>query len=620
MAKRKIKKKYKPGSSAQKPIHREKGDTLKQDIQPIFSNLSKREYWVLLAILIVTVIVFIPIFSNEFTNWDDKQYVLDNTLIKDLSWKGLKEIFSTPVVSNYHPFTVLSLALNYAASEFRPTSYFFVNLLLHLVNTFFVFWFIFLLSKKKIEVAVISSLLFAIHPMHVESVAWISERKDVLFMFFMLPGLILYIKYLKNHSYKTLVYIFLLALFSLLSKPAAVVFPVLLLLMDYFYIRKFTSRLIFEKIPFFLLSLVTGIVTIQIQSVKAIATLTQYDIIDRLLFSCYGTMNYISRFFVPHPLSAFHPFPNIQSLPMIYYIAPFFVLALAGFVYYFRKTRFVIFGILFFLVSLLPVIQLLTLGNAIIAERYTYLPYISLTFIVGMFYSNFKSKNSLAHLNYISAVLGIIILTYGYLSFDRTKVWKNSETLWTNVLKTYPDSRRAYMSRAVYYHSNKNYELALKDYNKSLELGPNFIPSFQGRGYLYITTREYEKAIADFNRVLKTEPNNLVVLLNRGTAYTKLKNYENAIVDFNKALSLSPDDPSILNSRGTLYFNVSKDYQKALLDFNLVLSINPNYGTAYLNRSRCYFKMNNMTEARNDMKKAQSLGVVVPDSYLKLMQ
>src|SRR4030095_57976 len=197
---------------------------------------EKKTAWLLwiLPILLVTGICLSPMLKNHLTNWDDEYYVVQNALLPGPDWAG---IFSKPVVSNYHPITIATLAANYSMTGLDASSYLISNLLLHLINTGLVFYFIWLISGKKLWVAAFSAIVFGIHPMHVESVAWVSERKDLLYTLFFLLSLIQYLYFLNNKSNKNLIYCFIFFALSILSKPAAIILPFILVLLDYWYDR-----------------------------------------------------------------------------------------------------------------------------------------------------------------------------------------------------------------------------------------------------------------------------------------------------------------------------------------------------------------------------------------------
>src|SRR6187455_2740110 len=406
---------------------------------------EKRNYsllpWVGL-VAVLTAICLWPMLKNEFTNWDDEFYVINNPLLRGPDWKG---IFSQQKLGNYHPLTILSYAFNFAISKLDPFSYLLVNYLFHIANTLLVFYFIWNISGKNKFIAAFVALVFGIHPMHVESVAWVAERKDVLYTFFFLLSLIQYWIFLTRAKRKNLVFCFLFFVLSLLSKPAAIVLPLVLFLLDYWYGQNLKKNIVF-KIPFFALSIIFGIVTVSIQSSTAMAGLHIFSIIDRLFFACYVLMTYFVRFFVPYPLSAFHPFPitNFAGWPI--YLSPIFVVALLGALWFFRKNKIVVFGMLFYVINLLLVLQIISIGLTIVSERYTYVPYIGLAFMFAMLVNRIKfipQKVSLA-------VGAVAIIAFGVITFQRTKVWKNSGTLWTDALKTHPRAPYARTNRANY--------------------------------------------------------------------------------------------------------------------------------------------------------------------------
>ena len=225
-----------------------------------------------LIAIVITGIAFCPSLINGWTNWDDEVYVLNNENIREFSWSQIKYWFTEYHHGNYHPLTMISYMVEYSIAELDPIIYHLTNYLLHLLNTGLVFFFIFKLIARK-DVALITAILFGVHPMHVESVAWISERKDLLYTAFYLGSILVYLSYKQSPDWKKYNIILLLFLGSLLSKSAAVVLPVVLLLIDYFQERKLTKRLLLEKIPLFVLSIVFGILAIKSQNAtEAIAS------------------------------------------------------------------------------------------------------------------------------------------------------------------------------------------------------------------------------------------------------------------------------------------------------------------------------------------------------------
>jgi tetratricopeptide (TPR) repeat protein len=610
-------KKKKTGQAKSKPA---------PEYQPVKKKQKtahRQLFWWYVALVIITGICLFPMLDNQFTNWDDDLYVTNNNLITGPDWKG---IFTQPVAGNYHPVTMLSLAFNYALSDLQPFSYMLLNYLLHIINTALVFYFIHKISGGKTGVAAFTAVIFGIHPMHVESVAWIAERKDVLYTLFFLLALLQYWKFLESGKRKYFWFTFLLFILSLLSKPAAVILPLVLLLLDYWKGRTFTSRTFIEKIPFFLLSFFIGILTIQVQSSSAMAGLHVYSITDRLLFGCYTLMTYFIRFFVPHPLSAFHPFPAADNPGWQVIISPLFALALLFILWRFRKNKIVIFGLLFYIINLLLVLQVLSIGLTIVSERYTYVPYIGLAFMLGMLAAN--KVNIPVRLKWATAAA--VIAVFGFITFQRTKVWNNSGTLWTDVIKTYPDTpiprsnRAHYISIKASEQTNKAkqdslYRLALEDCNIALQLKPNLAAAFEKRGLIYIGLGKPDEALADADSLVKYDPGNKIGYDIRGTVYFGKNEPAKAMENYNKCIEINPNDHRSYSNRGTIYLNFYQQYEQALQEFNKAISIKP-VASYILNRSICYYKMGNMQKAREDALRARDAGAVIPDNYKGMLQ
>jgi hypothetical protein len=588
--------------------------TRKVGIAPI----NRKTIWLLCLIALgITAICFSPMLKNGFTNWDDDFYVIQNMLLRGPDWKG---IFTMPVVANYHPLTVASLAINYQLTELDPSSYLLFNFILHLANTGLVFYFIFLLSDKKIWVGFFVALVFGIHPMHVESVAWIAERKDVLYTLFFLISLIQYWKYLQSGSRAGYWFCFLFFLLSLLSKPAAVILPLLLFLLDYWKSRPFKKAVVLEKIPFLILSVIFGIITLRIQSSTAITNLDTFPLWIRPFFSCYTLMIYFLRFFSPHPLSAFHPYPNIDEARVVIYSSAAFVIALMIATWLLRKNKFFVFGILFYLINLLLVLQVITVGSTIVSERYTYMPYIGLAFVAGMWLNSLIKQGLLKWM--LLAGIGLI---FGYISFQRTQVWKNSETLWTDAIEQYPDATVPRNQRAIYYAqqaettTNKDrakelFQKALADCNVALRTKPDYIFALENRQRICLILNLDKEALTDAETLNKLDPENYLPYYTRGMVYARMNETAKAVPELRKCISLKPNLDYVLNLLGSILVNNYQQYPEALAHFNHAILINPD-GIYFMNRSVCYFKMGEMAKAKADAETAIQKGIAVPEDY-----
>ena len=595
-----------------------------QKIEKTRPGKSKLFWAWLIPVLILTGISFLPMLANGFTNWDDDKYITGNLLIKGPDWKG---IFSKPVVSNYHPVTIASLALNYSIGGLDPTSYFILNLILHLINTGLVFYFIWLISGKKLWVAAFSSIVFGIHPMHVESVAWVSERKDVLYAAFFLLALLQYWRFLEAGKRSNIIFCFLFFILSLLSKPAAVILPVVLLLLDYWKSRPFNWKMVAEKVPFFILSLVFGFVTVKVQSADAIVSFDIYPLWSRFFFACYTIMIYAARFFVPYPLSAFHPYPSVDALGLSVWLSPIFMMALAILLWLKRKDRLVVFSLLFFIVNLLLVVQFLSIGLTIVSERYTYVPYIGLSFLAGMWLEKYLVKSSNT---FIKAVPFVVAIAFGIITFQRTKVWKDGDTLWADVIKKYPNAATPRSNHANYlkglaakpeYKAQESELLqrALEDCNVAITLKPTHLKAYENRQNIYLILKRDSLAMADANSLLRLQPSNAAAAYTKGFVYMRFNSADSSLFWFNKSIAINPNADWVFNARGSLLFDKFKKYNEALADFAKAIELNPEAEYFY-KRSNCYFRLGDIANAKADARIALQKGFMIPDSYKAALQ
>lgn len=624
---------------------------------------KKLSFWIyILVAVIVTGFAFYPSLSNGFTNWDDEVYVLNNPEIRDLSWEKVKHWFSFDTYhhGNYHPLTMVSYMLEYGstdpdkngvpkdASIFHLTNY-----LLHLLNTVLVFLFVNALIKDKISTLIVS-VLFGIHPMHVESVAWISERKDVLYTAFYLGGLLTYLNYRKNDDWLQYGLMYLLVLCSLLSKSAAVVFPVTLLLIDYVQSRVFSMRLIAEKAPLFLLSFIFGVLAIKSQNeTEAIASYDTFTTTQRMFFAGYGSLIYIFKAVWPFDLSAFHPYPayqpGTQLLPWAFYIlSAVSVLLFGGVLFFYNKWRWLVFGLFFYLVNIALVLQFVSVGSAIYAERYSYMPYIGLFILLAIGIGKLKEmKPELAKASYV--VLAVLVSGLAFLTIQQTKTWKNSVTLWQQfnkacpesnfgyvklaeyyqdhnqvdeafnmfdyIVKTYPGSYKATMGRANLFARKGQYEEALKDYNTAITGRPELYEVYVNRAITYSIMKQFDKALEDYNKAIQYMPNNLQIYQNRGIAHLEVGNINEAIQDFSIVLQSQPTNIRI-HFMKALAHHRSGNFDEAINEYSTVLQLSPKYGDAAHNRAICYESKGNYKPAYQDVLLAQQLGKQENQAYV----
>jgi tetratricopeptide (TPR) repeat protein len=567
-------------------------------------NVKSKEIsglWMLL-VMALSLLAYIPSLQNGFV-WDDTKYIENNPLITTID---LKALFSEYVMGNYHPLTMLSYALEYQVFGLDAGGYHAVNLALHLFNVFLVYYLINLLSRQ-VFIALVAALFFGIHPLHVESVAWASELKDLLYTLFFLASLIFYVKYIDGGAKKYFLFSIGLFLCSLLSKGMAVSLPVVLLFIDYFRGRKFNRQLVLEKIPFFILAFIFGVVAVYAQqSSDSIQDIERFPFFYRIAFASYGFVMYLIKLILPFQLSAFYPYPIRagESLPASYYIFPVLALLIVGAVVYAaRFSRKPVFALGFFAATVFLVLQLLPVGDAIMADRYSYVPSVGIFYLMGegLFWLWNKNNRTLS-----LALAGIASVFFFAQTYARTQVWKDGLSLWTDVIDRNPSVAVAYNNRGGTLMLEKRYEEALADYNKAIELRADFYDAYNNRGILLSDLQRKQEALADYNKAIQFDSSKAEVFNNRGLLLMELGRSREALVDFNKSIQLQPSYAQAYYNRGLLVSgegNSSQAYQ----DYETAIRLNPTYTEAYVNRGVLLHNENKLDEALVQYTKAMEL-------------
>lgn len=585
----------------------------KSILKPQAKSKSKINF--ILVLIIATLTSYSPVLFNDFINLDDPQYILDNTDIQSFNIHNLKRLFTSTYVGNYQPVTMLSYMIEYTLLGAKPAMFHFTNLILHLLNALLVYLiFIRLINNKTISF--VTALLFSIHPLHVESVAWASARKDVMYTLFFLSSAFYYLKYVHDKNNKYLVLSLILFVLSILSKAQAVVLPMVLLLFDFLQKRKINKQTIADKTPFFLLSFLFGALAFYIQNKSgAVQDFTYFPFVTRILFACYGLVGYLWKLLLPINLSCFYPYPETNDVINTnwVYAAPIIILVISVAIYkYVKKSREVIFGILFFIVTISLVLQLIPVGDAVMADRYSYIPFIGLFFIAGHFYNSifeYKRKSALVKPTGI-----IITIALSVLSFIRSSEWENSITLYTSSLNNYP-AAIIYNNRGAALAAEGKNEEALDDFNNVLKLKPRYPNGHQNRGITLQKLNKYEEAIIDFSEEIKINPKNMAAYNNRGNCYKALNKYKEAIDDYNSILKINPNNLDAIYSRGESYGR-SGNLKQTIADFNTVIAAKPDYAEAYSNRGIAYSLSGKTEQALEDFKKAIELKPNAYNTYL----
>lgn len=579
----------------------------------------------------MTFLVYLPALQNGFVNLDDSVYVYDNKDIQSMDFRLLVWIFTPEANATWHPLTMFSLALDHAIWRLNPFGYHLTNILFHSLNTFMVFILVVRLIKCKhnpssliphpssLIAAFVTALLFGIHPLHVESVAWISERKDVLYAFFFLSSLLAYLKYTSAASsrrsglYITCLVSFLLAL---MSKPMAVSLPFVLLILDFYPLRRLmtASDVLREKIPFLAFSLLSSLIAIWAQSLgSALQTLEDYPFAERIFIAVRAFAFYLLKMALPSNLAPYYPHPAEIDFFTIEYVGSFIFLVLITAFCILSLKRFRLFSAvwLYYIVTLIPVIGIVKVGGHSMADRYTYLPslgpFLFAGLGVGILFERYSEK---WHQIALALALIFLLSILGSRAMMQMAVWKDSISLWSHEIKLLPDfAYVAYDRRGNTYNKLGNYQQAIKDFDKSILLNPKYPEAYHNRGTAYREIGEQQLAIKDFDTAIKLSPKYTEAYYNRGNAHNSLGNYQQAIKDFSEVIKLNPPLTRLViayNNRGVAYRSLGI-YKEAIKDFNTAIAINPGYQKAYNNRGITYMILNDHSEAIKDFNMAIKL-------------
>ncbi len=537
-----------------------------------------KENWQYLLFFLINYILYNGISEYDFVNFDDHLQVYDNISIQNLSFQNLKAIFSSPTVGMYQPITSLLFSIVYWLFELDAGYYHLLGSIIHFINACLVFKLLNKLFKSRND-ALILSLLFLIHPLMVESVLWISATSTLFYSFFFLTTIICYTEYLENQKSRYYYFAILLFLLGIMTKIQMVTFVPIALLLLWLY-DKISIKSIVKTLPFIILSLIFVIIAFKFRENKDTAfEYSAYFMVPTQI------MWYPFKYFAPFSLSALYDWPLSLGLKEIALGISIIIIPILLYIY--RKNKIFVFGILFYLTTIILHTSLFSRFLAPYADRYVYIPSIGILICLFAIGKYFKNK-------IVVSVSIIAFILFSIITFSQKKVWSNSETLWTNNME-YQETPISYVNRAshyidlafydkaipdikyiiqskrtekkdlarAYYFSGiinferKNYSSSEKDYLKVIEIDKNHFRSYYNLGNLYSYQNRFLEAVDTYSKGIKLENSSKYfhsIYKNRANAYNQLKQYEKALIDVNKAIEI--------NKSGSL-----KQFESSLLDF-----------------------------------------------------
>ncbi len=557
------------------------------------------------------------------TWWDDQEMIFANIDVKSFN---LKALFSSSYAGNYIPVTMLLHALTFFLFEFNDSGYHALSIMLHLINGILVYKLTLTLFKKE-QLALFSLLIFLLHPLQVESVAWMSELKNVLSTCFYLAALIQWTLFLQRAANKYYLFALCFFLLGILSKPSLVIFPLILMCIEGILAVNFKSIKLYNKLPFLLFAGVFAWITIQTQRADIMLNPShEFAFWQRLIYAGYALFAYLGNFFLPIQLSLIYPYPEANGYNYLIGVIGL-ILFTAPIVWCVIKKKFVPAGILAFIVlNFILVLQFIPFGEVLYADRYAYVPLIGFSWALGLGLSKLFVPQKILLLIFTCALASS--------SFLRLNVWSSALVLFEDILKKFPNSSvalysagaesmrlnldekamlyfnqaakiepnnyKTYYNRGLLYLKNQKPNLAIQNFDRALELN-NYYKVYTARATAFLQLGDVSKAIADANQSIELEKNNPKAHFVLGSAYDKLNQLNNALVEFNRAMQLDAEDAELYFKRA-IVFGKQQDFRNCKNDLDVCLQLRPDFTEAYYWRGVA--KVNLKQDACEDFKYA----------------
>lgn len=558
---------------------------------------GRTKFLISLFLIVITFAAFWQVNRHEFVNYDDNVYILENHHVRaGLTVKGVAWAFTSFYASNWHPLTWLSHMLDCELFGLNPKWHHLTNLIFHLANTVLLFLLLNRMTGALWRSAFVG-ILFALHPLHVESVAWVAERKDVLSTFFWMLTLWAYIRYVEHPGLGKYVITLLLFMAGLMSKPMLVTLPLILLILDYWPLDRLKQlsssntsitppwfpisfRLVLEKIPLIVLSATSSAITIFAQQHgNTVMSLEVLPLEMRIANALVSYVTYIWKTIWPVDLAVFYPHPGMHAIGRI---AGSGLLLLCIFIivgYSSRKHPYLAVGWLWYFITLAPVIGVVQVGAQAMADRYTYIPIIGLFIIIA-----WGIPDILALWRYKKQILiistGLVISTVTVLTFFQLQNWKNNFTLFKHALRVTDDNYLAHTNLGAVLVGQGKLDDGITHYNRALEIKPDYALANYNIGVVLDRKGDLQQAISHYEKAIRSRPNYVKAHCNLGVARAREKKYDAAISHFSAALDIEPDIAEAHFNIGRCLAITGKN-DKAIIHFTEVVRILPELAQAH---------------------------------------
>lgn len=578
-----------------------------------------RTVLIITILLITTLSIYWRVLDYEFINYDDDVYVTANKYVqRGLTTENLKWMFTTTYANFWHPLTWFSFMLDYQLFGPKPGMFHFINLLFHVLNTLLLFFVLKLMTKNVWKSAVVAAL-FSLHPLHVESVAWISQRKDVLSTLFWILTMWGYYVYIKNPDIKRyFIGIFCFTL-GLMAKPMLVTLPFVLFLLDFWPFSRVNlqpsstknffsknSRLFYEKVPYFAITFIFSVVTFIAQrSGENKQVFINFSFYTRVANAIVSYFRYIKKLILPFNLTLHYPLPGAPSIWLVLFSGALLITISAFAIIKAKKYPYLVVGWLWFLGTLVPVIGLVQVGLHAMADRYSYISLIGLFIIIAWGVPDLFAQWRYRNIG-VSILAAMMFCFFTATTWVQISYWKNSITVFEHAIKVTDNNYVAYNNLANALVEEKRLDEAIYHYQEAIRLNPGDAQAINNLGYALAKMGKMNEAIHYYSKALQLFPDYPLALYNIGDALLSQGNIDEFVNRYSKAMGIKQDTFYTYKTLGDILFKKGK-VNEAIILYYKALNSNPYSEEAHTNLGIALIRDGELAEAIPHFRKAANL-------------
>ena len=574
--------------------------------------------WISLALIVATLAVYAPVRHHDFVDYDDLLYVTENAHVASgLSASNISWALTSGYATNWHPLTWVSHMIDVQLFGLNAGPQHVTSIALHIANSLLLFWLLRRMTRSTWRSAFVAAL-FALHPLHVESVAWIAERKDVLSTLFWLLTMWAYVAYVEQPRWTRYLGVVILFVLGLMAKPMVVTLPFVLLLVDIWPLDRLAlgwPRLIREKVPLIALAVASMAVTFLVQlSGGSVAQLGAIPLAPRIENSLVSYVAYVVKMIWPAGLAVFYPYP--PEIPAWQPIAALLLLVAVSLAVI-RASRthpYLAVGWFWYIVTLLPVIGIVQVGRQALADRYTYIPLIGLFIVIAWGAADLLARWPQRR-TVLAAAAAVIVLACTITARAQVGYWQNSSTLWYHALSVTPDNDRAHNGVGILLMNSGHVAEATAHFSEAVRIDPTFAAAQRNLGVALAAQGQVDAAVAHYREALRFNPDLAEAHHDLGVALAARGQFDEAIAEYKKALALTPNLAEAHGNLAGALVNEGK-LDEAVAEYNETIRLKPTLAEAHSNLARVLTSQRRFDAAIDQYREALRIKPTFADAHL----